>query len=229
MKNDMENNWKYIGDREGEFSEAFQLNKDGNKIKVEVNRSKKHVKIYLETKDGAALESSITNGIVLGEKNCHTGRKENLLDDFTAIGRLLAGIPDSKVIRLIGENYGVLSAYTFRTSRYINEDIKLLKRFIKYLAGLPLLIGGGIFLFLKDLADQPKISDVIDAGIVVMGGYLTYLINYNFVFGGLALVVGALASGYFDWLVRKREPYILKVVLIIIPAFYVINMGLKYQ
>jgi len=225
----MQDKWKYIGERDGDFPEMYLLNEDGHKIKVELNRVNKQVKIFAETSDGEVLESSITNGVVLDEKNCRTGRKEDLIDEFTALGKYLSAIPDGKVIRLIGGNYGVLSEFIGRSSRYASEDIKLIKRFIRYLIALPATLFSGFIFWLKDLADQPRISDLMDAAIIVTGGYFTYLINYNYVYGGLALIVGALASGYLDWLVRKREPYIFKVLVLFVPALYFMSIGLRYQ
>jgi hypothetical protein len=225
----MQDKWKYIDGREGDFPEAYLLNADDHKIKVEVNRAKKCVKIFAETADGEIIESSITNGVVLDEKNCRTGRKEDLLDEFSAIGKYIGSLPDGKVIRLIGGNYGVLSEFIGRAAQYASEDIKLIKRFFRFLVALPSLIFSESISLLKYVADQPRISDVVDTGIVVTGGYLAYLKNYNYIDGGFVLIVGALASGYFDWLVRKRDPYILKVLLISIPAFYAVTVGLKYQ
>ncbi|MDH4261772.1 MAG: hypothetical protein OEV78_01870 [Spirochaetia bacterium] len=229
MEINMQEKWKYIDEREGDFPEAYLLNEDGHKIKVEVNREKKQIKIFAETKDGEIIESSITNGVVLDEKNCRSGRKEDLIEEFTAIGKYIGSIPDGKVIRLIGGNYGVLSEFIGRASQYVNEDIKILKRLFQLAISLPALIFFKSILFLKYVADQPRISDIVDAGIIITGGYLTYLVNFNYVAGGFALIVGALASGYLDWLVRKREPYILKVLIISIPAFYAITIGIRYQ
>lgn len=225
----MQEKWKYIGDREGDFPEAYILNMDGHKFKVELNRSKKQVKIFVDTNDGEILESSITNGVVLEEINCRSGHKENLIDEFTSLGKYLSAIPDSKVIRLIGGNYGVFSDFITRSSNHINEDIRILKRLYRFFLGLPGLLIVTLIYWLKDLADRPRISDVVDAAIVVSGSYLVYLYNFNYILGGLALFLGSLATGYLDWLVRKREPYVLKIILISIPALYFMNLGLQYQ
>jgi|GEM_PF-1494814 len=225
----MQDQWKYISDRDGDFPEAYLVNADGNKIKVEVNRLRKQVKIFVETVDGETLESSITNGIVLDEKNCKTGRKEDLIEEFTALGKYLSSIPDGKVIRLIGGNYGVLTEFLGRAAQFANEDIRLIKRLLMSLLALPVMIFAGLLSLFKDLVEQPRISDLADALVIVAGAYLTYLVNYNYIFGGIALIVGALASGYVDWLVRKRQPYILKVLIISVPALYAISLGIKYQ
>ncbi|MDH4200534.1 MAG: hypothetical protein OEV66_09160 [Spirochaetia bacterium] len=222
----MAEEWKYINDRGGEYPEAYFLSVDGNKIKIELNREKKQVKLFADTESGKAIESSITNGVIIEEKNVRTGKPEDLYEEFSALSEHINGVPDSKVIRLIGGNYGVIHEYqSFKTI----EEFNLLKKLHDLFTNAPQYLFLGFLSLLRSLLDRPTIADVLDSMAVVTGGYLVYLINFNYVFGGAFLAAGALAAGYIDWMVRKRQPYIFKVIAISIPAFYAISVGLRYQ
>lgn len=229
----MQEKWKYIDERDGDFPEAYLLNDDGHKIKVELNREKKQVKITAEIENedlpDTKILSSITNGIVMEELNLETGRKEDLHEEFKRLEKYLSGIPDSKVIRIIGGNYGVFSEITRTLSQHANQDIKLIKKAFRFIVHSPALLFGIFVVWLRDLIQRPSLSDFLDALLITGLGYGSYLLNFNYAFGGLVMVTGAVTSGYADWILRKRDPYVFKILVILVPAVYFIGFGLKYQ
>jgi hypothetical protein len=72
-------------------------------------------------------------------------------------------------------------------------------------------------------------TDIVDAAVVVGGGYLTYLWNFDFALSGFVVMTGAVLTGYIDWFIRRKNPYVLKVLVTFLPASYFLLAGLRYQ
>jgi hypothetical protein len=221
--------WTYLDERDGDFPEAWVLNFSRNKLKVEVNREKKQVRIYAETDGGDRIESSITNGIVIEERDLNTGTKANLIEEFTNLGKYLSAIPDSKLVRLIGGNYGVISEFIQFVGQHANKDMMILKAMGLSIILIPVKILAAFLDWSKDIVSKPRMTDIVDAAVVVGGGYLTYLWNFDFALSGFVVMTGAVLTGYIDWFIRRKNPYVLKVLVTFLPASYFLLAGLRYQ
>jgi len=224
-----ESRWNYVPDRTEEFPEAYFYSHEGTKIRIEVNREKRGLKLYAELPSGEAVESQITNGIVLEERVMIERTGEHPYDTLKGLSRIISSLPDQKVIRLIGGNYGVMTEFLGAITRYSNQDVQLLKRMFHSIINFPSLIGEKLKGFFFDVLEKPAVHDLVDTAVVAGSGYYVYQLNFNFLTGGAVAMAGALLSGYYDWFVRKKDPYVLKLVLIFVPAYFAVRYGLVYQ
>jgi len=225
----MHYHWKYIKGRDGEFPEVYILYTDGNRIKVEANKDHKKVRLYVESVNGNIVQSSIINGIVMEEKDMLGNLQTSISDEFSFLSKELSSIPDTKILRMIGGKYGILTEFLGKITRHTSQDIQTINQVLQKIAAFPGKIYQRVIRFFKDLFEKPSLWDLIDLCIVVSLGYLAYMQNFNYFFGGSIAVAGALLSGYTDWFLRKRDPYLLKLFVILIPAVYIVRYGLIYQ
>lgn len=225
----MESRWKHIVDRGGDYPEAYLLTEEECKVKVEVNREKKTVLMLVETIHGEAFQSSITNGVVLEERELPLNEKGDYREEFEAYSQLISSLPDHKVLRIIGKNYGVMTEFLDKVVKTAGEDVQLIKEYLRALGALPEKIAKKIVSYLRLFLEKPNVWDLFDLGVVAGAGYLSYLWNFNYLIGGLTLMSGALASGYADILLRQKSPYLIKVVVIFIPALFMALSGWRFQ
>ena len=221
--------WKYIQGREGDYPEVYILYSDGNRIKVEANKEERKVRIYIETMQGEIIQSSIANGVITEEKDILENEVANLDEEFRHLSREISSLPDGKILRLIGGHYGVLTEFLGSVSTTSGEDAVLLIAILKRIINLPFKLLGAIKRWISTILERPTVWDIIDVGVVSGMGYLGYLQNFNVAFGSFILMAGALFSGYVDWLFRRKDPYVLKVILMLIPAMYILRLGLIIQ
>ncbi|MES0490926.1 MAG: hypothetical protein ABUK01_13095 [Leptospirales bacterium] len=225
----MHYHWKYIKGRDGEFPEVYILYTDGNRIKVEANKDRKKVRLYVESANGNIVQSSIINGIVIEEKDMLGNLETSIGDEFCFLSNELSSIPDTKILRLIDGKYGILTEFLGKITRQKNQDVQTIKRIFQGIVSFPGKVYQRFIHFLEDLFEKPSAWDILDFCVVASLGYLAYIQNFNYFFGGVIAVAGALLSGYTDWLWRKKDPYLLKLFMILIPAVYVVRYGLIYQ
>ncbi len=225
----MESRWKHIADRGGDYPEAFLLNVDEGKIKIEVNRDKKAVSILVETPQGEAYQSTITNGVVLEECELPGRTAGDFRLEFEAYSGLISSLPDHKVLRIVGSNYGVMSEFIGKVVKTAGEDVLLIKSYLRALSRLPARCLARLKRSLRVFLERPGIWDIFDISVVLGAGYLSYLWNFSYLFGGFMLMGGAVASGYADLLLRRKAPYVIKVVGIFFPALFIAVTGWRIQ
>ena len=178
---------------------------------------------------GDVLESFITNGVVLEEHDLKESRVSDLSEEFTEVGHIISTLPDPKVLRIIGSNYGVVSEFIGKVTQAANEDVQLLKSILLKIAALPSLITQKLQSWLKIFWDKPRFWDFVDTSLALAAAWYLYQFNYSYLAAGFTLAAAALASGYADWILRDRAPYALKVVGLSAPGFYIISIALRFQ
>jgi len=225
----MNDRWKYIKGRDGEYPEAFIIYVNDNRLKVEANLEKKRVKIYLESADGEIVESQICNGVVLKERDILGNSIIEPADVFKTVSSQLSSIPDSKVVRLIGRNYGVIAPNQSDFQAEVSRDILFLKSVLEKIKKLPERIIRNLLKYFQTMLEKPSLSDIFDMVLAVSAGYGAYLYNFNYALAGIIVAWIALSSGYVDWIIRNKSPYILKIIVLIVPACYIILQGVRYQ
>ncbi|MDH5720044.1 MAG: hypothetical protein OEZ13_05400 [Spirochaetia bacterium] len=231
----MRYSWKYIKGRGGDYPELYFLDSQKKEqIQIEVNRIKGLVKIFIDTLEGEdSFYCVISNGVIIRERDFKTGKNRNLEKEFAQRHIEISSLPDNEVLRVIGGNYGILTQFLGKAERKIQPDLDELNNFFQKILSHPkklLTTILNIFNFLyKSCLERPKLSDVLDAALAVSLGFAIYNINFNFLHTSLAAFSCSLFSGYADWLFRKKEPYLLKIILITVPSFVLFYLGISYH
>lgn len=233
----MRYHWKHISGLASDFPERFLLEQKKDRIQVDVNRNLGRVQITCKDNKNTTCQSVISNGVVLREKEIEKNTN-NPLDHLSIEEQIrrhsvaLSSLPDENILKLIGGNYNVLVNFlgTVQSRRRIKkffsvwgdgswQDLRdiFLERLQTWKASL-----GQLFRW-------PSVSDLADFLFSLAVGFLTYQINFSFLLCGISMASASLLTGYIDWLLRHKQPYLLKVVFLFFPALYVSYRGFLLQ
>lgn len=232
----MHYNWRYVKSAGSRYPEIFILRTDANdKIMVEVNRSRAMVKISLDRNDRRSFESHIASGDILRETDLISGSNSDLHDIFAEFSHEISSLPNSEVLRMIGGNYDVMTRF-LGTEEIATEnnngkprDLVLIGRIIKRIGSLPFRITNGIKNFFISIIDWPRWWDFVDLGMIGALSWSVYQLNFNYMQTGIFACSGALGSGFIDWLMRRKDPYILKILFLFVPGILFAFMGYRFQ
>lgn len=220
--------WKHIKMNTADFPETFVLQGLGSeRIRISANRIRGLVKLEVSDGRGDRVESVISNGVVIRETDLVTGRVKDLEPVLSRYHREISSLPDDQLLRLIGGNYGVLTEFLGQ-SRKIIPVIKKTKNW-NVLWKSPFGFFKSFARFLKELFSTPRLSDLIEFIFIAAAGFLIYNMNFNFFHAGVAMAAASLFSGLLDILWKKREPYLIKVLLLFLPGTFLLAQGLMVQ
>ena len=222
----MNYHWKHERFLGFEFPEQYRLEVGENHlIEIKGNPFKGKTKIKITTPQGNCNESTISNGVVINEIDANTNRSKYLENFFASYSREISSLPDNTLLKLIGENYGVLT--NFLDKHDINDDNK--KSDLNILLRIP----RKLFYILKDyfqiIFRRPQFSDVIDTFVIALIGFGAYYQNFSYFLSGISTAGAAMFTGYFDWLIRKRPPYLIKIIVASLIGGYLSYSGFFYQ
>lgn len=224
--------WTYIKGRESEFPELYLLHSDlGDRIKVEVNRARKQVRISADTHLGNHIQATISNGVIIREKDLHTGKHLNLDEYFADLHIELSSLPDSQVLGIIGGNYKVLTEFlgTIKAREVVRPTESSSRLLWQWLAKYPQKFWKGCKSVFRAVFDRPSLWDALDIGLIGSVAWMSYIWNFNLLFAGFMTCITTLATGVADWALRNRAPYILKVFAFMGPGLAAIYLGLRLQ
>ena len=222
----MEQQWKHKRFLGFEFPEQYRLKISENHfIEVKANLFRGNTKIRITTPDGDCNESTISNGVVIDERDMNTKKSKYLEHFFSFYHKEICSLPDSRVLKIIGNNYDVLSHFLERPAPKLAKK----RTDISILLEIPRKIFRSVADYLDAIFKYPKVSDILDICAVSLIGLATYYQNFNYVSSGVAAAGAALFTGYYDWLIRGKNPYLMKVILASLIGGYLSFAGALHQ
>ena len=189
---------------------------NGDYIRVDYNTGEKLVRLYTEVLDdkGASYYTVINKGKITVEKNS-SGRSARVADTIKERAKEFSTLPNTDVLKLINNNYGISTYSTNRDSEK-NERLQKEREEIKKKYFKP--------------DDNPYVPNEIQSrgriqniGIVdlfdILGGFAIsglffFISQYDLNAVGAAAVIWGMLLGVFDILIRDREPVFLKIFLV---------------
>ena len=222
----MEQQWRHKRFLGFEFPEQYWLKISENHfIEVKANPFRGNVKIKIKTPDGDCNESTISNGVVIDERDMNTKKSKYLEHFFSFYHKELCSVPDSGVLKIIGNNYGVLSHFLEKPAPKREEKKTDIGVLLKIPQKILRLIAG----YLDAILKYPKMSDLFDSCAIALIGLATYYQNFDYVSSGISAAFASLFAGYYDWLVRRKNPYLMKIILASLVGGSLFFAGAFYQ
>ncbi len=203
---------------------------NGDYIRVDYNNGEQRARLYVEVheEDGSPYYSVISHGKVTLERNS-AGKSTKVAEIFKERASDFATIPNNDVVALIANNYGIRASDTDSDSEKDKQRRQeLAETRSKY--------------FRKDEStpgfdsESQHISvsrfnliDLFDLGAgLVLGGVFFLLNQYSFLALGGALAFWGILTGFFDILIREREPLFIKIIFFLGLGIFLYIYGYFY-
>jgi len=203
-----------------------------DQIKVEANRALGQVRLEVKTLRGEHYESIIRNGVVLREKDLRTGALSDLTDILSAYRKDFSSLPDTPILALIGGNYGILTEFVGTAERIEVKDSQLFRRLLRLLRGIFPLLKKWCTHARSNLGYYRRAaskSDLFDMALIGTAAYAAFNYNFDYLSAGFTLCIVSLLTGLIDWVVRRREPWLLKIYASIALATIAVYRGYFFQ
>lgn len=203
-----------------------------DQLQVAVNRALGQVRLQIKTLRGDHYESIIRNGIVLREKDLRSGALVDLADIFAGYSKDFSSLPDTPILSLIGGNYGILTEFIGTAERFRIEQKNLWQRLADVAKNLVFWLKKR-WLALRDsfgyYRQAARAADLFDCLFIGGCGYAMFSYNFDFLVAGFTLWLSAMLTGICDWLLRKREPWLLKIYAALGGGAFAIYLGYAFQ
>ena len=217
--------WKCFSTGSPHFPDSFLVKTEVNdEIRINVNKAKGLLELIVHTNEGQKYKSVISNGVVIEERDINTGKSDYLDYIFNRYSRIISNLEDDYVIRIFGGNYGVSNNDGGGSGHHfsLNSNGGFFQNIIETLINK-------IVTYIQAMAQKPSLSDIFDLTVILSIGYTIFIINYDYLQAGLITAGAAIFSGYYDWLVRNKGPYILKIMCATIIGYWSVYIGIRYQ
>ena len=223
----MEQKWKYKQYLGLDLPEHYslRLQKDHH-IEVKAHSLKGIVKIRITNPERNVFESTISNGVVIDERDVKANKSRFLESFFRSYRKELNSLPDQLVLKIIGGNYSVLADLSEEIQRKKQPKAFKISDFFHRIYAKILR---GITGYFKAIIQKPKFCDVFDVFLAILAGSLTYYQNFDYLASGALTAGTAVFSGYYDWMVRKRHPFLVKILVLFVAGSYLVYIGFSYQ
>jgi hypothetical protein len=191
---------------------------NGDYIRVDYNTGEKIVRLYAEVLDdkGASYYAVINKGKITVEKNS-SGRSARVADTLKERAQEFSTLPNTEVLKLINNNYGI-SIYSTSKDSERNERLQKERDVIKKKYFKPednpyvpheIQPRGRMLKF--------SIVDLFDIlGGLAVSGIFFFITQYDLNAAGAAAVIWGMLLGVFDILIRNREPFFLKIIFFLL-------------
>ena len=203
-----------------------------DQVKVEANRAAGQVRLEVKTLRGEHYESIIKQGVVLREKDMKTGALTDLSDILSIYRKDISSLPDTPILELIGGNYGILTEFLGTAERIVVNDTTLAKRLMRgirgILPGLRALFSRG-WSDLKYYNNSMRKADLVDMTLIAGATYAAFTYNFDYLNAGFTLCIMAALTGMVDWLIRRREPWLLKIYASVALGSVAVYRGYFFQ
>lgn len=203
-----------------------------DQIKVEANRATGQVRLEVKTLRGEHYESIIKQGVVLREKDLKTGALTDLSDHISIYRKDFSSLPDTPLLELIGGNYGILTEFLGTAERIVvNEGgagrrfLKIIRNFLPWLKSVFRRSWGDFRYYTQSM----RVADLIDMALIGGAAYAAFTYNFDYLNAGFTLCAMAALTGLFDWLIRKREPWLMKIYASVALGSVAVYRGYFFQ
>jgi hypothetical protein len=203
-----------------------------DQVKVEANRATGQVRLEVKTLRGEHYESIIKQGVVLREKDLKSGALVDLTDILSIYRKDFSSLPDTPLLALIGGNYGIMTEFLGTAERIIVHDRNLfarLKRFIKAIMPWLRALGRRSLANVGYYTTAARPADFVDMAIIGTATYAAFAYNFDYLSAGFTLCAMAILAGVVDWLIRKREPWLMKIYASVGLASVAVYRGYFFQ
>jgi hypothetical protein len=203
-----------------------------DQVKVEANRAQGQVRLEVKTLQGEHYESIIKQGVVLREKDMKTGALADLTDHISIYRKDFSSLPDTPLLELIGGNYGILTEFLGTAERIVVKEGSLATRFWKAIKGLPASIRhlfGNLWRNFRYYNASARPADFVDMAVISAATYTAFTYNFDYLSAGFTLCIMAALTGLVDWLIRKREPWLMKIYASVALGSVAVYRGYFFQ
>lgn len=225
--------WQNVKNTAWEYPEVYMtMTVHYDQIKVEANRAAGQVRLEVKTLRGEHYESIIKNGVVLREKDLKTGSLSDLDDVMSIYRKDFSSLPDTPLLALIGGNYGILTEFLGTAERIVINPGKLRTRFWKALRGVfpaVLRFFGRGWKDLRYYNAAARPADFVDMALIGAATTGAFLYNFDYLNAGFTLCIMAMLTGLIDWLIRKREPWLVKIYAAVALGSVAVYRGYFFQ
>lgn len=203
-----------------------------DQVKVEANRAAGQVRLEIKTLRGEHYESIIKQGVVLREKDLKTGALTDLSDILSIYRKDISSLPDTPILELIGGNYGILTEFLGTAERIVIDEATAGKRFLRFIRSIwPAIrsfLGRG-WSDLKYYNNSMRKADLVDMTLIAGAAYAAFTYNFDYLSAGFTLCIMAALTGMVDWLIRRREPWLLKIYASVALGSVAVYRGYFFQ
>ena len=225
--------WANVKQPAWEYPEVYTtMTMHYDQIKVEANRAAGQVRLEVKTLRGEHYESIIKQGVVLREKDVKTGALTDLTDILSIYRKDFSSLPDTPLLELIGGNYGILTEFLGTAERIVVKEGGAATRLWKLIKGIPAAIRRGMANLWRNFRyynTSARPADFVDMALIAGATYAAFTYNFDYLNAGFTLCVMAALTGLVDWLIRKREPWLLKVYASVALGSVAVYRGYFFQ
>ena len=222
--------------REGYYRSYSMATPEGDHLEVDYNhgRSMVHILLTVEEEHGRQYVAVIKSGTILRERDATSSRPADLSRRMQHFVHLFGFLRDEGLLRAIGGTYGIPMAPT------LTDAPRFLSR------SLPSLRPPGFWVQLRRLLAKRRaqerlprrwheralrrlpaeVGDGCVGGLLVGGAFLGWL-NLTELAGYLGF--WAVLSGALDWLIRGRDPFLPKVVALLVVSAGTVYVQVQYR
>lgn len=225
--------WSNVKNPAWEYPEVYTtMTMHYDQIKVEANRAQGQVRLEIKTLRGEHYESIIKQGVVLREKDLKSGALTDLTDMLSIYRKDISSLPDTPLLELIGGNYGILTEFLGTAERIVIDNNPVSTRLWRFIKGI---VPGFRNLFRRGLADfsyythSMRKADIFDMTLIGAATYAAFSYNFDYLNAGFTLCIMAALTGLVDWLIRKREPWLIKVYASVALGTVAVYRGFFFQ
>ncbi len=225
--------WQSVKNPAWDYPEVYTtMTVHYDQIKVEANRTAGQVRLEVRTLRGDRFESIIKHGVILREKDLRTGSFSDLNDIISIYRKDISSLPDTPLLSLIGGNYGILTEFLGTAERIVINPQRIRAKFWQltrnFFPALSQMLQRA-WQNLRYYNSAAKRADLFDIALIAGATFGAYAYNFDYLNAGFTLCAMAMLTGLVDWLIRKREPWLLKIYASVALGSVAVYRGYFFQ
>lgn len=201
---------------------------NGDYIRVDYNNGDQRARLYVEVheENGSPYYSIISHGRITLERN-NAGKSTRVAEVLKERASEFATIPNNDVVALIANNYGI------RAGDSDSEKNKQRRQELAEIRSKYFRKDESTYGFDSESqhisVSRFSLIDLFDlsAGLV-LGGVFFLLNQYSFLALGGVLAFWGILTGFFDILIREREPLFIKIIFFLGLGIFLYIYGYFY-
>ncbi|MBX7057179.1 MAG: hypothetical protein K1X75_03870 [Leptospirales bacterium] len=229
--------WRASPSEQEGYQRCYQTETaDGDRLQVDFNFSRRmaRIELSLQAERNRTYIAVVKSGVVLQERELSARRSLDLTSRLLPMARYFEHLPDAMLLQSLGGAYGLpatLSAASLSARRW-NERYPLQRRFrlwrwmrerIERRRQVWLQLTPWQRLLRRFPEELLDLSAAAACGIGYMSGYLS-LTELAGAWGALALF-----SGGVDWTLRQRDPFLPKVLALLMASAWAVYLQVQYR